>query len=336
VAEVTAAQPKAATLIVRSLSMLKAVRGPIVALLVLGVIASALPYVTVAVFGPMMQVVADAAMSGNLAGVWDLRGPLVARSDGLLAEVAGAVPFAVLLATWGASVLLAQLMYFVTALVGAKVERVLVTDIRQRVHDHLQTLSLDFFSKSHVGALMQRVMSESAGVQRLLTDCLLPPLIDVVVVAVAVAYLIAISWQMTVAALILTPLAMVMLRFAGRNVQLVMQRTLIADRAMGAELEQTVNGIAEIQMFNAQPLRSSRFHEVSDTAAKNSALSAVWMQATANVSQLFVAISSVVVLLVGIGFSSSFGLTFAGLLVFAGMVPTMFGAAQRVLGAYTT
>jgi ATP-binding cassette, subfamily B, bacterial len=44
----------------------------------------------------------------------------------------------------------------------------------------------------------------------------------------------------------------------------------------------------------------------------------------------------VVVLLVGIGFSASFGLTFAGLIVFAGMVPTMFGAAQRVMGAYTT
>jgi len=42
------------------------------------------------------------------------------------------------------------------------------------------------------------------------------------------------------------------------------------------------------------------------------------------------------VLLVGIAFSTSFGLTFAGLLVFAGMVPTMFGAAQRVMGAYTT
>jgi len=44
----------------------------------------------------------------------------------------------------------------------------------------------------------------------------------------------------------------------------------------------------------------------------------------------------VVVLLVGVGFSSSFGLTFASLMVFAGMVPTMFGAAQRVMGAYTT
>jgi ATP-binding cassette subfamily B protein len=109
-----------------------------------------------------------------------------------------------------------------------------------------------------------------------------------------------------------------------------------ADRAMAAELEQTVNGIAEIQTFNAQPIRSKRFQEVSEVAAKSDATTVVWMQATANGSQVFVALSTVVVLLVGIGFSASFGLTFAGLMVFAGMVPTMFGAAQRVMGAYTT
>jgi ATP-binding cassette subfamily B protein len=109
-----------------------------------------------------------------------------------------------------------------------------------------------------------------------------------------------------------------------------------ADRAMAAELEQTVSGIAESQTFNAQPLRSKRFHEVSEEAAKSDACSVAWMQATANGSQVFVALSTVVVLLVDIGFSATFGLTFAGLLVFAGMVPTMFGAAQRVMGAYTT
>ena len=97
-------------------------------------------------------------MSGNLSGVWDLQGPLVAREDGLLRSLAGPVPFAVLLATWAASLLLAQLMYFVNAWVGAKVERVLVTDIRQRVHDHVQTLSLDFFTASRSGELMQRVI----------------------------------------------------------------------------------------------------------------------------------------------------------------------------------
>jgi ATP-binding cassette subfamily B protein len=323
-------------LVWRSLGMLRAVRGLIVVLFLLGMVASALPYVSAAAFGPMMQVVADAGTRGNLGGVWDLKGPLVAREDGLLRSLAGPVPFAVLLATWGISLLLTQFMYFVNAWVRVKVERMLVTDIRQRVHDHIQTLSLDFFTGSSSGALIPRVTTESAGVQRLLIDCLLAPLIDVVVLVVAVAYLLAISWQMTIAALALTPLALLTLRFAGRHVQVAMRRVMNADRAMAAELEQTVNGIAEIQTFNAQPIRSKRFHEASEQAAKSEASSVVWMQATANGSQVFVALSTVVVLVVGVGLSSSFGLTFAGLMVFAGMVPTMFGAAQRVMGAYTT
>jgi ABC-type multidrug transport system fused ATPase/permease subunit len=139
-----------------------------------------------------------------------------------------------------------------------------------------------------------------------------------------------------VASLVLTPLALFTLRFAGARVQSAVHHEMTADRAMSTELEQTVSGISEIQMFNAQPLRSKRFHEVSENAAKAGASSVAWMQATANGSQIFVALSTVVVLLVGVSFSDDFGLTFAGLLVFAGMVPTMFGAAQRVMGAYTT
>src|SRR4029079_16865160 len=141
---------------------------------------------------------------------------------------------------------------------------------------------------------------------------------------------------MTIAALALTPLALLTLRFAGRHVQAAIHRVITADRVMSAELAETVNGIAEIQTFNAQSIRSKRFPEASENAAKNDATSVVWMQATANGSQIFVALSTVVVLLVGVGFSSSFGLTSASLMVFAGMVPTMFGAAQRVMGAYTT
>ncbi|MHA3024084.1 ABC transporter ATP-binding protein [Mycobacterium sp. BMJ-28] len=323
-------------LIWRSLGMLRAVRGLIGFSLLLGVIASALPYVSAAAFGPMMQVVADAGNGANLSGVWDLRGPLVAREDGLLHSVAGSVPFAVLLATWAVSLVLTQLMYFVNGWVGAKVEQILVVDIRQRVHDHLQTLSLDFFVGSRTGELIQRVTAESSGVQRLLTGCLIPPLIDTVVLAAAIGYLMIICWQMTLAALVLTPLALITLRYAGAHVQAAVRKEMTADRAMSTELEQTVNGISEIQMLNAEPLRSRRFRDVSERAAKAGAASVAWMQATANGSQIFVAISTVVVLLVGISFSDDFGLTFAGLLVFAGMVPTMFGAAQRVMGAYTT
>ena len=111
-------------LVWRSLGMLRAVRGLIGASLLLGVIASALPYVSAAAFGPMVQVIAEAGEDGNLSGVWDLRGPLVARDDGLLRSVAGSVPFGVLLATWAGALLLTQLMYFVNTWVGAKVDRI--------------------------------------------------------------------------------------------------------------------------------------------------------------------------------------------------------------------
>ncbi len=320
----------------RSLGMLRAVRGPIVVSVVLGVIASALPYVSAAAFGPMMQVVADAGESGNLAGVWDMRGPIVAGDNGILGLFADPVPFGVLLAIWSGSLLLTQLMYFVNAWVSASVDRVLLVDIRQRVHDHMQRLSLDFFNRSRGGELIQRVTVEPAGVQRLLTDCLLPPLIDIVVMIAAIGYLMMISWQMTVAALVFTPLALFTLRYAGRGLQEAMRSVMNADRAMVSETEQTVSGIAEIQTFNAEPLRSKRFHEVSDHSAKSTATSVVWMQAMANGSQVFVALSTVVVLVIGIAYSASFDLTFAGLMVFTASVPTMFLAAQRVMGAYTT
>ena len=183
---------------------------------------------------------------------------------------------------------------------------------------------------------MQRVTTESAGVQRLLTDCLLPPLIDAVVLIVAVGLPGGHLWQMTVAALILTPLALITLEV--RRPQRPGGRATDDGGGPGDGRRARADGQRDRRDPDVQrPAHAQQAisRGVGD-AAKSSASSAVWMQATANASQVFVALSTVVVLLVGIGFSSSFGLTFAGLMVFAGMVPTMFGAAQRVMGAYTT
>ena len=51
---------------------------------------------------------------------------------------------------------LAQLLSFANSWVDTGLEWRLLTDVRQRVHDHIQSLSLDFFTGSRSGALMQR------------------------------------------------------------------------------------------------------------------------------------------------------------------------------------
>ncbi|PRC51839.1 ABC transporter ATP-binding protein, partial [Mycobacterium sp. ITM-2017-0098] len=81
--------------------------------------------------------------------------------------------------------MLSQVLGFVRAWVDAQVDWKLLAEIRQRVHDHLQSLSLDFFTGARSGALMQRVQVEAGGVQKLLTDCIIPPGIDAIVLVIA-------------------------------------------------------------------------------------------------------------------------------------------------------
>ncbi|TFV58285.1 ABC transporter ATP-binding protein [Mycobacterium sp. PS03-16] len=320
----------------RSLLLLRPLRGLVAVSVLLGLIVTALPFVTPAVWGPMIDIMGRVAGpgGGSLQDIWSASGPRASRPDG---SISGPVlPFAGWLAIWAASLVLAQVLGFARAWVDAQVDWKLLTAIRQRVHDHLQSLSLDFFTGARSGALMQRIQVEAGGVQKLLTDCLIPPLIDAVVLVIALAYLLSLSWQMTVASLVLSPFALMALRYVGNKLQATTRQIMMSSRHLGGELEETITGIADIQVFHAEQRRSQRFAEASEAAAKNSAMMVVWLQASSRSTQIFVALSTALVLVVGIAYSNAFGLTFNSLIVFVGFVPTMFAPAQRIIDAYTT
>ncbi|CAJ1504201.1 ABC transporter ATP-binding protein [[Mycobacterium] kokjensenii] len=324
----------------RSLAMLHTVRGAVALSVLLGLFVTALPFVSNAAFGPLMQAVAAAGVGGDLADVWGQQGSLLTResveTSGLIGWLATPLTFALLLAIWAASLVLAQALGFVNAWIGAHVERRLLATILQRVHDHMQSLSLDFFVGARTGVLIQRVQLEAPCVQRLLTDCVVPPVIDAVVLLIALSYLLVLSWPMTIISLVLAPLALAGLRFAGQRLQTVTQRAMVANRVMSSELAETTSGISEIQVFNAQRRRSALFRASSMAATKNMAAMRIWMQAATNGAQVFIALSIVLVLITGVVFGARFGLTFAGLVVFIAYVPTMFAAVQRMVLAYTT
>lgn len=323
----------------RSLGLLATVRGPVLVTIVLGLLVSALPFVSNAVFGPLMQAIAHAGSAGHLAGVWSVKGTLLGSGDGTrsgpLGWLAAPLPFWVLLTVWGASLVLGQLLSFIDTWIQAQVQWKLLATIRQRVYEHVQTLSLDFFTSTRAGALLQRVQIEVAGVQKLLTDCLIPPAVDGVVLAGALGYLLVLSWQMTIVSLLLSPMALIALRYTGKSLQAATQQMLMAHRRLGGEIQETISGIADIQLFNAQGRRAARFGEESVFAAKTISRMMIWAQAGARSAQIFTALSTVLVLIAGVVFSASLGLTFASLLVFVGFVPTMFASVQRIVTAYT-
>jgi ABC-type multidrug transport system fused ATPase/permease subunit len=316
----------------RSLRMVRRHLPIVITATVLAFVVTALPFVASAAFGPLMQMMGEAAAEGSLSQVWAQSGPLVPGSAGPLGTPR---PFEVMLAIWAGALVLGQILGFVRSYFEAQLEWRLLSEVRQRAHDHLQSLSLDFFTGERSGSLMQRVLMEASSIQRLITQSLLPPLVEIVVLILALFYLLSLSWVMTVVALALSPLAMITFKYVGKMIQQTTSRMVMNSRRLGGELEETISGIADVQIFNAQEQRSRRFFEASRDAAQNSAWMITWIHLTGNSAQVFIALSTALVLIVGITWGEALGLTFASIVVFVQFVPTMFAPAQRLIQAYT-
>lgn len=315
----------------RSLTLLRPSWHLAAASILLGLIATALPFAVPLAFGPIVQMITQAG--GNLEKVWG--GELALWTHPDHTHGGPTLAFAGWLIVWAGALVLSPILSLVRAWVDSQVAWKLMTEIRQRVHDHLQSLSLDFFTGARSGTLMQRVQLEATGVQTLLTDCLIPPVIDAVVLIGAVIWVLTVSWQMTLATLILSPFALMALEIVGKRLRATMQRQMQNNRQLGGELEETITGISDIQIFNAQNRRSERFQSASSKAAKGTAMIQVWFQMGSRSTQIFVALSQALVLIVGVSFSKSFGLSVSSLIQFVGLVPTMFQPAQRIVDAYT-
>src|SRR5262249_8080243 len=143
------------------------------------------------------------------------------------------------------------------------------------------------------------VLMEAIAIQRLLTQCLIPPSIDAVVLVIALVYMLALSWQMTIVSLVLSPLALMTLKFAGSHLQTATQSMVASSRVLGGGLEETIRGMSDTQTFNPQHRRSERFRDASSSAAKSSALMMTWIHLSSNSAQVFIALSTALVLIVG-------------------------------------
>lgn len=323
----------------RSLSLLSRHRSAVAASMILAALGAIMPFVVSASFGPLIQILGQASRQ-NLQGVWHLTGSLYgepgAHSGGFQGWLATPLSFTTIFIIWAVATIAAAVLRFVQLWMMSNLEQRLVAEIQQRVYDRLQTLSLDFFTGGKTGALVQRVINESQNVQKLLTQVLLTPIVDVFVLIIALLYLIGLSWQMTLVSFAVAPLGFWAFRFTMSKLQRAAESMMGASRELNAELNESLTGMSDIQVFNAQEKRSKRFAAVSGDTAGDTARLFMWMHLSNSNSLIYVALSTAVLLLVGIEFGPRFGVNLATLIVFIGFVPSMFAEVQRVITSYTT
>jgi ATP-binding cassette subfamily B protein len=97
----------------------------------------------------------------------------------------------------------------------------LMFDMRTQVYSHVQRMGLAFFVRTQTGALVSRLNSDVEGAQQALSDVLSSVVGNILRVAFVLAAMFALSWQLTLVALVVVPLFALPARWLGRRIQRV-------------------------------------------------------------------------------------------------------------------
>jgi ATP-binding cassette, subfamily B, bacterial len=101
--------------------------------------------------------------------------------------------------------------------ISAVIGEGLIFDMRSKVFRHIQSMPLAFFTRTQTGALVSRLNNDVLGAQQAFTDLLSNAVGNLVTVLIVVGTMFYLSWQITLAALILLPVFLIPARIVGRH-----------------------------------------------------------------------------------------------------------------------
>jgi ATP-binding cassette subfamily B protein len=148
---------------------------------------------------------------------------------------------------------------YLSAMVGGRV----VLGLRTKLFEHIQQMPLAFFTRVQRGALVSRLNTDVGGAQGAFTDILSNVVGNSVTLVGLLVAMFALSWQMTVAGLILVPLFVFPVRFWGRKLQGIVREAMTLNASMSSLMTERFNvaGAYVTKIFGRPQDDSNEFAE---------------------------------------------------------------------------
>ena len=137
---------------------------------------------------------------------------------------------------------------YLTTVVGQRV----MQDLRNRLYEHLQSMSLRFFTGARTGELQSRLQNDVGGVQNVVTNTASSVLSNVVIVLSTVVAMVVLSWQLTLLSLAVVPIFVYLTWRVGRVRRRISGETQESLAELSALTEETlsVSGILLAKVFD--------------------------------------------------------------------------------------
>lgn len=217
------------------------------------------------------------------------------------------------------SALIGVYQTYQTTLLGNRV----MADLRGRLFEHLLRLDLSFFTATRTGAIQSRLANDVGGVQSVLSETASSILGNVVTVLAALVAMVALSWQLTVVAVLLLPLFVLLQVRVGRVRRQLAGRTQESLSEMTALTQESlsISGVLLAKVFHRQAYELERYRAENARQVQLQVRQAMTGQSFFAVVQSFMGITPALVYLV------------AGLLIVAGSGATV---TAGTIVAFTT
>ena len=138
-----------------------------------------------------------------------------------------------------------------------------IMDLRVKVFEHLQRLSLDFYSDSRSGDLISRVTNDVGLIQRAVTTVIEDFVKQPFVFLAALISLLVLDWKMTLVALILFPACIIPIIKFGRKTRNATRAAQQHLASLVSVLQEAIAGLRVVKAFNAEQRETDDFSAVS-------------------------------------------------------------------------
>jgi ATP-binding cassette subfamily C protein len=226
--------------------------------------------------------VATPVLAGRVVDAIDGGGPVgtVVGLAGLIAVIALAEAGLGIVARW----------------YSARIGESLILDLRATVFAHVQRMPVAFFTRTRTGALVSRLNNDVIGAQRAFSDTLSGVVGNIVMLALALGVMLALSWQVTVLALVLLPVFVVPARRIGRRLAQLEREAADHNAAMGTQMTERFSapGATLVKLFGRPADESREFvaraARVRDIGVRTAMVQWVFVTALTLVSALALAL----------------------------------------------
>jgi ABC-type multidrug transport system fused ATPase/permease subunit len=225
--------------------------------------------------------------------------------------------------------------YIQTYLVGWVGQRAL-QDLRLALFEHLQSLSISFYSRNRAGVIISRLTNDVEALDQLVSDGLATLIQSGLTLIGVLVILMVLDWHLALLTFLVLPLLFVggiLFRIASADAYRLTREKIAS---ITGYLQESLSGIRVVRSFGQEPAHIARFHELNDENRKVNMTTVNLNAAYFPAVELLSALVTVEILVIG-GIEAITGHTSTGVVfAFIAALNNFFDPIQQLSQLYTT